>query len=182
VPGIDLDPVRQLEQAPQRVEELAGALLRSDCEVGARRIADEERVAGQDEPRLVRARAVDRREARVLGPVPGRVDRAQHDRAELDLGAVLQRVVVVRGLGRRMDRDRHGVLEREPSVTGEVVRMRVRLDRPDDPDLAPRRLREHRLDREGWIHDRGDACFLVADQIRRAAEVVVNELLKQHDP
>ena len=33
----------------------------------------------------------------------------------------------------------------------------------------------------GRVDDRGDARFLVADQIRRTAEVVVNELLEQHE-
>ena len=74
------------------------------------------------------------------------------------------------------------MLERKPPVPGEVVGMRVRLDRPDDPDVAPRRFGQHRLDRERRVDDRGDACFLVADQIRRTTEVVVNELLEQHDP
>ena len=57
--------------------------LRADCEVRAGGIADEERVAGEHEPRLVGPCAVDDREARVLGPVPRRVDRAQDDLAEL---------------------------------------------------------------------------------------------------
>ena len=91
VPGEDLDAVRQLEQPPQRVEEVLGALLRADREIGPGRIADEERVAGQHEPRLVGPRAVDDGEAGVLGAVSGRVDRAQHDGAERDLGAVVER-------------------------------------------------------------------------------------------
>ena len=70
----ELDAVRQLEQPAQRVEEPLGALLRADREIGPSRVADEERVAREDEPRLSRARAVDDREARVLRPVPGRVD------------------------------------------------------------------------------------------------------------
>ena len=79
VAGEDLDAVRQLEQPPQRMEEAFGALLRADRQVGPGCVADEERVAGQDEPRLVGPRAVDHGEAGVLRTVPGRVDRAQHD-------------------------------------------------------------------------------------------------------
>ena len=179
--GKDLDAVRQLEQPPQRVEELLGALLRADREIGPGRVADEERVAGQDEPRLVRPRAVDHGEAGVLGTVSGRVDRAQDDVSEHDLGAVVQRIVLVRRLGGRVDRDRQAVLQREPSMAGEVVGVRVRLDRPHDPDLAPRRLCQHPLDRVRRVDDRGDARILVADQVRRTAEVVVNELLEQHE-
>ena len=96
-------------------------------------------------------------------------------------GAVVERVVLVRGLGGRMDRDRHSVLEREPPVPREMVGMGVRLDRPHDRDVALRRFRQHRLDRIGRIDDRRNARILVADQIRGTAEVVVNELLEQHE-
>ena len=178
----DLDAVRQLEQAAQRVEEALGALLRADGEVGTGRVADEERVAGEDEPGLVGARAVDHGEARVLRAVAGRVDRAQDDLAELELDAVVQRVVRVLGLGGGVDRDRDAVLEREPAVPGEVVGVRVRLDDADDPTPRARGLLEERLDRVGRVDDRGDARLLVADQIRRAAEVVVQELLEEHEP
>ena len=75
-----------------------------DREVGPGGVADEERVAGEDEPGLLGAGAVDDGEARVLGPVPGCVDRAQDDLAELQLRAVLERVVRVRGLGGGVDR------------------------------------------------------------------------------
>ena len=87
--GEDLDAVGELEQPPQRVEEAFGALGRADREIGPRGVADEQRVAGQDEPRLVRPRAVDHGEAAVLGPVPGRVDARAADGADLDLVAVL---------------------------------------------------------------------------------------------
>ena len=56
MPGEHLDPVRQLEEPPQRVEEALRALGRADREVGAGRVSDEERVAGEHEPRLVRPR------------------------------------------------------------------------------------------------------------------------------
>ena len=60
----------------QRAEDAAGALLLLDGEVGAGDVADEQRVAGQHGPRLVAARGVDQREGGVLGPVAGRVERA----------------------------------------------------------------------------------------------------------
>ena len=89
-------------------------------------------------------------------------------------------VVGVLGLGSGVDRDRHAVLEREPAVPGQVVGMRVGLD--DAHDLEPRAWppREYRLDRIGRIDDRGDAGLLVADEVRRAPEVVVEELLEEH--
>ena len=53
VTGVDLDAVGQLREPAQRVEEPLRALARLDREVGARGVADEERVAGEHEPRLV---------------------------------------------------------------------------------------------------------------------------------
>ena len=53
MPGEDLDAVGELEKPAQRVEEALGALGRADREIGSRRVAYEERVAGQDEPRLI---------------------------------------------------------------------------------------------------------------------------------
>src|SRR5256885_11735197 len=82
VAGEDLDAVAELDEPAQAVEHALGALLRFDREIRTSRIADEERVAGQDEPRVVAAGAVDHREAAVLGPVPRRVDRAEDDLAD----------------------------------------------------------------------------------------------------
>ena len=54
VAGKHLDAVGELDQPPERVEEPLGALGGADSEVGPGGVADEERVAGEDEPRLVR--------------------------------------------------------------------------------------------------------------------------------
>ena len=79
VPGPDLALARQRQQrVAQRAEHAPRALLLVDREVGAGDVADEQRVAGQDGPRLGAAGGVDQRERRVLGPVAGRVQRA-HD-------------------------------------------------------------------------------------------------------
>ena len=75
-------------------------------EVGPRGVADQQRVAGDHEPRLVAARAVDHLEAAVLGPVAGRVHDADDDVAQRDLLAVVERLVRVLGLGRGMDMNR----------------------------------------------------------------------------
>ena len=142
--GEDLDAVRQLEQAAERVEEALRAFRRADREIRPSRVADEERVAGEDEPGLVGARAVDHCQAGVLRAMSGRMDRPQDDLAQLELEAVGQRVVGVLRLGGRVNRDRDAVLEREPAVPGQVIGMRVGLDDADDLDSALRRLREHR--------------------------------------
>ena len=116
MPGKDLDAVRELEQPAKRVKEAFGAFLRADRQIRPSCVADEERVAGEHEPGLVGTGAIDDGEARVLRPVPGRVDRAEHDLAELQLHAVLERVVRIRGLCGPVDRHRDAVLQREPAV------------------------------------------------------------------
>ena len=58
--------------------------------------------------------------------------------------------------------------------------MRVRLEDADDPHAAPLGLLEILLDRVGRVDDDGDTRPLVADQIRRAPEVVVDELREDH--
>ena len=91
VAGVDLDPVGELEQPPQRVEEALGALLRADGEVGSGGVADEERVAGEDEPGLVGAvRSMTARQV-CSGRCPGVWIARRTTVAELDLGAVLER-------------------------------------------------------------------------------------------
>ena len=94
--GPDLGLRRERQQPlVQAVEDLARALLALDREVGAGDVADEEAVACQHRPRLVAARAVDEREGGVLGAVAGGVDGAHDERAELELEAVVERLVLV---------------------------------------------------------------------------------------
>ena len=178
--GEDLDAVAELDEPAQAVEEAFGSLVRLDREVRPARVADEERVAGEDEPRLVAARAVGHREAAVLGAVARRVDRAQDDRADLDLRPVLERLVRERRLRLAVDADRDAVLEREPSVTGDVVGVGVRLEHADEADAPALRLRQHRLDEVRRVDDDRDALVLVADEIAGAAQVVVQELREEH--
>jgi hypothetical protein len=180
VAGVHLDAVAELDEAVQRVEEPLGARRRLDREVGARRVADEEGVAGEHEPRLVAAGAVDDGERAVLGPVPGRVQRAQDDPAELDLGAVFERLVRERRPGGGVNPHGQPVLEREPSVTRDVVGVRVRLEHRDELDLVSLRRIQVLLGRVGRIDDDGGSRLLVADEVRSAPEIVVDELLEQH--
>ena len=165
---------------PQGVEQALGALARVYGEIGAGRVADEQRVAGEHDPRLVAAAAVAHGEAAVLRPVPRRVDAAEDDVAEHDLRAVLERVVRILGLGGRMDAHWDPVLEREPPVAGEVIGVRVGLDRADDAHVALRGLVEVLLDREGRVDDDRVARSRVADEIRGASERVVDELREDH--
>ncbi len=178
--GKHLDAVAEIDEPAQAVEQPLGAGHRLDREVGPRRVADEERVAGEHEPRLRAARAVDHGERAVLGPVARRVDRAEHDVAEHDLRSVDERLVRERRAGGLVHPHRQPVLEREPSVPGDVIRVRVRLDDAYELDVAPFRLGEVLLDRVRRVDDHRDACVLVADEVRGASEIVVHELPEQH--
>ncbi len=77
MPREHLDSVGELEEPVKRVEHALGTLGAVDREVRSRSVTDEERVAGEEEPRLVGARVVDHREAAVLGPMARGVDAAQ---------------------------------------------------------------------------------------------------------
>ncbi len=72
------------------------------------------------------------------------------------------------------------MLERETAVARDVVGVRVRLEHPHEPDAVARGLLEVRLDRVGRIDHDGDAGLLVSDEVRGAAEVVVDELAEEH--
>ena len=118
----------------------------------------------------------------MLGPVAGGVDDAQRDGADLDLVAVVHRVVRIVDARFGVDADRDAVLEREPAVPGDVVGVRVRLDRADDPHAAPLGLVQDRLDRERRVDDHRDPGLFVSHEITRTAQIVVQELVEDHDP
>ena len=179
VAGEDLNAVAELDEPPQAVEEALGSLLRLDREIRPSRVADEQRVAAEHEPRLVAPGAVDDREAAVLRPVPRRVDRPEDDLSDLDLGPVLERLVRERRLGLPVHADRDPVLEREASVTGDVIGVRMRFEHADEPHFAAFGLGQHRVDVVRRIDDDRDAGVLVADEVRGAAQIVVEELLEQ---
>ena len=72
------------------------------------------------------------------------------------------------------------MLERKPAMAGEVIGVRVRLEHSRDPHAAALGLLEVGLDGVRRVDEHGLACFLVTDQIGRAAEVVIHELAKEH--
>ncbi len=73
------------------------------------------------------------------------------------------------------------MVEREAPVSREVVGVRVSLEHADELHVVPRRLVEVLLDGEGRVDDHGSSLVLVADEVRPAAEAVVDELAKDHD-
>jgi hypothetical protein len=76
---------------------------------------------------------------------------------------------------------RHAVLEREPSVAGYVVGVRVRLERTDEAHAASLALVQVLLDRICRIDDDGHPGVLVSHDVRSASEVVIDELLEEHE-
>ena len=170
--GEDLDVVGELEEPVQAAEHALGTLSGLDCEVRPGDGADEKRIAGEE-------RAVDE-EAAVLGAVTGSVDRTRRDRARFERVAVRERVVRIRRHCVAMDRDRDVVLQRQPSVTGHVVGVRVRLQHAHDADALLLGRREVRLDRIGGVDQKCLARVGIADEVGGAPEVLVDELPEQH--
>jgi hypothetical protein len=79
-----------------------------------------------------------------------------------------------------VDEDRDAVLESKSPVAGNVIGVRVRLEDAGQAHRAPLALLEILLDRERRVDDDGHALVLVADEIRGAPEIVVDELHEEH--
>ena len=101
MPGEHLDAVVQLQQPADGVVELRRALVLLDGQVGAGDVVHEQAVAGQHGAGLAGSGTVDHDHGGVLGTMAGHVQRAQPHLAELDLGAVWERVMRVPGPGQR---------------------------------------------------------------------------------
>jgi hypothetical protein len=68
------------------------------------------------------------------------MDRPQDDLADLDFRPVVERLVRERRPCVAVNANREAVLERETTVAGDVIGVRVRLEDADEPDLAAFRL------------------------------------------
>ena len=110
VPGVDDDRLAQLGEAADRPVQVRRPFARLDREVGSRRVADEERVAGQHELVVEQERAV-------LGAMTGCVEDTDRDAADVHRQPVLERLERILGTRERMDRNREVLLEREAAVT-----------------------------------------------------------------
>src|SRR5207244_9322827 len=121
-------------EALHRVEEPFGPFPGFDRKVRPRGIADEERVAREDE-------IFSDHEGAMLGTVPGRVDDLDRDGTGIEFLSILERLKRELRFGQRVDGDRYSVLQREASVAGDVVSVGVSLEHADDPNsLVPRGL------------------------------------------
>ena len=166
----------------QRAEDVARALRLLDREVGAGDVADEQGVAAQHRPRLVAAVRVDQREGRVLGPVARRVQRPDGQRAQPQLPAVVERLVLVVGRREAVDVHRRAGRGDEPAVARDVVGVVVRLEHVLDPHAQVAGQAQVLVDVQPRVDDRGHARVLIADEVAGAAEVVVRELAEEHPP
>jgi hypothetical protein len=63
-----------------------------------------------------------------------------------------------------------------------MICVRMRLEDVRDPEAVPLRLLEVQLDLVGRVDDDGLPARLVADQVGRAAEIVIDALVKDHYP
>ena len=181
VAGPDLDLVVQRQQpVVQRVEHLRGAFARLDRQVGAGDVADEERVAGEERPGGAAAARVGEQEAGVLGPVAGGVDRLDREVADRQRPAVGEGLVLVLRLGELVDVDGGAGLPHQPAVAGDVVGVVVGLEDVADPHAVQAGEAAVGLDVPLRVDDDGDAAFAVGDQVGRAAEVLVDDLAKEH--
>ena len=181
VPGEELDAVVERAQPlVQGAVERSRALVARHREVGPPAVADEQRVAGQDEPRLVAARAVGDDDAAVLRAVPGRVEDVERDVAHLDAIGVAQRPVLVDGVRDLVDRDPAAVLLGEDPVPRDVIGMRMGLDHPDELGVVALAQREHLAHVQRRVDHDGLAGDLAAHEIRGAAQVAPDDLLEDH--
>src|SRR5205085_11457427 len=77
--------------------------------------------------------------------------------------------------------NRHLLPDRGAAVPGDMVGVRMRLEDGNERDLAPTALLEILLDRIGGIDEHCHPGVFVTDQVRGTPEIVVDELLEEHE-
>jgi copper transport protein len=155
------------------MEEALGAFAGVDCQIRPCGVADEERVAGQHETLVHDERAV-------LRPVSRRVQHPDRDGACLQHLTIREGLEVELGVGERMDGDGDAVLQRQTSMTRDVVGVGMGLEHERDGHAGVLRGLEIRLDRVCGVDQEGLPLTGIADQVGGAAEIVVDELAEQH--
>jgi hypothetical protein len=131
VAGVDFQVIRQrqqhLEQARVQPPRLAGGLFLAQ-QIGPPDVADEERVAGEDEPRLLGAGAVADQQAEALGRVAGGVEDPHEVVAQLDLLAIAERYEREGHRGGLVQVDGCAGRGRQRASAGRMVGVDVRLE------------------------------------------------------
>ncbi len=148
----------------QRMEQRRRALVAGDCQVGPSAVADEERVAGEQEPRLVGTRAVGDDDAAVLRAMARGVEHVEGDVADLDAVGIAQRPVLVHGARDLVDPDPAAVLQGQDAVPRDVVGVGVRLDHADQRGVVAAARREHLAHVQRRVDDDRLAGALTADE------------------
>jgi len=177
---VDLDAVVEAqEHARQALVRLRGRARAA--EVGAPNRPDEERVPGEDEPRLRAALEVgDEETDRVRRMARGVGDR-QPDPPDVERVAVAQPLVVEGEPGRRVGEDRRARRGGEVTVARDVIGVRVRLDDVRDREAAAPGQSQIFVDAVApGIDDDGPPGLAAADQVREAPGLFVDDLLEDH--
>jgi hypothetical protein len=78
-----------------------------------------------------------------------------------------------------MNGNRRAELDGKAPVPGDMVGVRVSLEHAFDAHARLCGCREQRLDFEGRVDDDCDPGGIVTDEVRRTAQILVHELLKE---
>ena len=169
------------QRAVERARHLLDRVLAVGVQVGAAGVADEQRVAGEHEPRLVAAGVVGDQVGVMGERVARRGDRLELGVAELDDLAVGERVMLELDPGALGQvGGRAGALDelRQPR---DVVGLDVRLEHGDDRDALRLGQRDVVVDEiDVRVDDRELAVRLAAEQVGGAGGLVVEELAEVH--
>ena len=114
--------------------------------------------------------------------MPGCVEGTDGQLAQSELPAVLEGLVVVLGRGIAVDVDDGAGGRGQAPVPRDVIRVIVRLEDVLDPHAEVAGDAQVFVDVQPRIDHGGHARVLVADQVARTAEVVVDELPEDHLP
>ncbi len=180
--GIDLNPVGQRHQAPDARVLVACTFNGVNGEVRASDIAHEEGVSGEDGPRVIATGGVDTREARVLRAMPRQVDRLQANAPEVNHRAVGQWIMRELGIcqGAHVHHGASGLMK--AAAPRHVIGMCMGLDDVPNAHAVGGGGLQIRADVPLRVDDRHHAGVGVAHDIRRAAEVLVDDLPEEHCP
>jgi hypothetical protein len=186
VGGIEEKMVGQSEQpvgqrSVQRARHRLDGLVALGVEVGASRVADEQGVAGEHEPRLVTAGVVGHEVGVVRGRVAGGGDRLQVGVAQADDLSVGERVMLELDPGALREIGLRAGAGGESGEAGDVVGLQVRLEDGHDRGALCLGRRDVLADEIDMRVDHGErAVRLAPEEIGGAGRVVVQQLSEVH--
>ncbi len=177
---VHLHAVGEREETPGEapVEPRRGLLA---AEIRPAHVPHEQRVPGEDEPRLGAAREIGHEQRDALRRVAGRVQDPEGHVAETDLGAVLDGAHGERGVRGRMQVDRRPRAGGERLVARDVVRVDVGLDDVGEGHTLLAGQGDVVVDAvTGGIDQSGLPALPAADQVGEATLLFVDDLLEDH--